>query len=50
MGSRPKTPAPFTVKLDLNTLKETHTYIIYIYIYIWVNNNDLTVLPHWNHG
>ena len=21
MGSRPKTPAPFTVKLDLNTLK-----------------------------
>jgi len=49
MGSRPKTPAPFTVKLDLNTLKETHTYI-YIYIYIWVNYNDLTVLPHWNHG
>ena len=23
---------------------------IYIYIYIWVNYNDLTVLPHWNHG
>jgi hypothetical protein len=23
MGSRPKTPAPFTVKLDPNTLKET---------------------------
>ena len=19
-------------------------------IYIWVNYNDLTVLPHWNHG
>ena len=27
MGSRPKTPAPFTVKLDLNTLKETYIYI-----------------------
>ena len=21
-----------------------------IYIYIWVNYNDITVLPHWNHG
>ena len=21
-----------------------------IYIYTWVNYNDLTVLPHWNHG
>ena len=20
------------------------------YIYIWVNSNNLTVLPHWNHG
>ena len=26
-------------------------YDIYIlYRYIWVNYNDLTVLPHWNHG
>ena len=24
--------------------------INHIYIYIWVNYNDLTVLPHWNHG
>ena len=21
-----------------------------INLYIWVNYNDLTVLPHWNHG
>ena len=27
MGSRPKTSAPFTVKLDLDTLKETYIYI-----------------------
>jgi hypothetical protein len=26
MGSRPKTTAPFTVNLDLNTLKETYIY------------------------
>ena len=19
-------------------------------LYIWVNYNDLTILPHWNHG
>ena len=24
-------------------------YNMYIYI-IWVNYNDVTVLPHWNHG
>ena len=29
---------------------DDHQPYIYIYIYIWVNYNDLTVLPHWNHG
>ena len=29
----------------------TYVYIyIHICIHIWVNYNDLTVLPHWNHG
>ena len=28
-------------------VKTTNQYII---SYIWVNYNDLTVLPHWNHG
>ena len=25
-------------------------FCMYIYIYIRVNCNDLTGLPHWNHG
>ena len=29
MGSRPKTPTPFTVKLDPNTLKETCSYLFF---------------------
>ena len=27
-GSRPKTPAPFRVKLDPNTLKETYIWLV----------------------
>ena len=27
-----------------------HTYTMVIYIHIRVNYNDLTTLPHWNHG
>ena len=32
--------------------REVHMniYILYIYLSIWVNYNDLTDLPHWNHG
>ena len=27
-----------------------HSYVGLPELYIWVNYDDLTVLPHWNHG
>ena len=46
------------LKIQFNTYIYVYIYTymyvcIYIYIHmynIWVNYNDLTVLPHWNHG
>ena len=31
-------------------LRERPVFMEKHFTYIWVNYNDLTVLPHWNHG